>query len=168
MVALTLKWNTIEPFHLWHNIFHLRAVGSAFLQAWSSYLLCLPYDLNAASLSATNQRKLLCGASCRRAESWQTHCCTDRQRVEIVESRRSSSSVSEERKKRRCCGMLNLFKALCVYLKCILTHLSWCFYEDESILKQAATHKNMLTFTVSGNRGKCSKWYLTCDASWET
>lgn len=50
--------------------------------------------------------------------------------------------------------MLTLFKALCVYLKCIRRILSRCCYEDEFI---AATCFNVSPSLSLAIVGKCSK-----------
>lgn len=53
--------------------------------------------------------------------------------------------------------MLNLFKALCVYIWSVSWLIfSWCFYEDESILKQVVTNETcspLLSPAVMGNVG---------------
>lgn len=67
---------------------------------------------------------------------------------------------TRRRADRLACGIF-LKRCVCifeVYPDC----LSWCFYDDESILKLTAMMKRA-HFTASGNRGKCSKWCLMGD-----
>lgn len=60
--------------------------------------------------------------------------------------------------------MLNLFKALCVYIWSVSWLIfSWCFYEDESILKQIVTHETcslLLSLAVMGNVGGEASWEM--------